>query len=82
VVLANEMTCAAAGRCGVTAVTVASGPAGKRGRPERRRLQLENEQLKLVLAEASRLKTARSPPRSTISGRRHLHYAAGMRRST
>ena len=32
---------------------VPSGPAGKRGTAEQRRLQLENEQLKLALAEAT-----------------------------
>ncbi|KQH76726.1 hypothetical protein AO501_04700 [Mycobacterium gordonae] len=32
---------------------VPSGPAGARGTPEHRRLQLENEQLKLALAEAT-----------------------------
>jgi transposase-like protein len=31
---------------------VPGGPAGKRGTPEQRRLQIENEQLKLALAEA------------------------------
>lgn len=32
---------------------VPSGPAGAKGSPEQRRLQLENEQLKLALAEAT-----------------------------
>jgi transposase len=32
---------------------VPSGAAGKKGTPEQRRLQLENEQLKLALAEAT-----------------------------
>jgi transposase len=32
---------------------VPSGPAGRKGTPEQRRLQLENEQLKLALAEAT-----------------------------
>lgn len=32
---------------------VPSGPAGAKGNPEQRRLQLENEQLKLALAEAT-----------------------------
>ncbi|GFG49350.1 transposase [Mycolicibacterium agri] len=32
---------------------VPSGPAGTKGSPEQRRLQLENEQLKLALAEAT-----------------------------
>lgn len=32
---------------------IPSGPAGARGNPELRRLQLENEQLKLALAEAT-----------------------------
>ena len=32
---------------------IPSGPAGAKGNPEQRRLQLENEQLKLALAEAS-----------------------------
>jgi len=31
---------------------VPSGPAGKAGSPEQRRLRIENEQLKLALAEA------------------------------
>ena len=68
-VLANEMTCAeAARRCAVTMTKwkhqflaagaeglqeIPSGPAGAKGNPEQRRLQLENEQLKLALAEAS-----------------------------
>lgn len=32
---------------------VPSGPAGKAGTPEQRRLRMENEQLKLALAEAT-----------------------------
>jgi transposase len=32
---------------------VPSGPAGTKGTPEQRRLQMENEQLKLALAEAT-----------------------------
>jgi transposase len=32
---------------------VPSGPAGMKGTPEQRRLQLENEELKLALAEAT-----------------------------
>lgn len=32
---------------------VPSGPAGNAGSPEQRRLQIENEQLKLALAEAT-----------------------------
>ena len=32
---------------------VPAGPAGAKGTPEQRRLQLENEQLKLALAEAT-----------------------------
>lgn len=32
---------------------VPSGPAGKQGTPEQRRLRMENEQLKLALAEAT-----------------------------
>ena len=32
---------------------VPSGPAGKAGSPEQRRLRMENEQLKLALAEAT-----------------------------
>jgi transposase len=32
---------------------VPSGPAGAKGPPEQRRLQMENEQLKLALAEAT-----------------------------
>lgn len=32
---------------------VPSGPAGRRGTPEQRRLQRENEELKLALAEAT-----------------------------
>lgn len=57
-VLANEMTCAqAARRCGVAGAErleeVPGGPAGKLGNPEQRRLRMENEQLKLALAEAT-----------------------------
>ena len=32
---------------------VPGGPAGQKGSPEQRRLQMENEQLKLALAEAT-----------------------------
>ena len=33
--------------------SVPRGPAGAKGTPEQRRLQIENEQLKLALAEAT-----------------------------